>query len=125
MLYLKQASLLLYSGIAVTTAIPLNLGQLLGNLEQTVLRWQSTDPKTIQDEQIIINTNGTNLYDRYSIVSLIPREEYEHWLRTESEYAFEAIIRNTGGYGPGLDDVLPGAVIASPSKSHPNYYYQV
>lgn len=46
-------------------------------------------------------------------------------VKNESEYAFESIIKNIGHYGPGLDDVMPGAVIASPSKTSPNYYYQV
>lgn len=59
-----------------------------------------------------------------STVTIIPPEQYERWIELETHLAFENIIKNIGSYGPGLDDVMRGAVIASPSKSHPDYYYQ-
>lgn len=57
-------------------------------------------------------------------VSLISEQDYEQWIRSETDIAFESIIQNIGKYGKGLDDVMPGSVIASPSKFKPNYYYQ-
>lgn len=60
-----------------------------------------------------------------SIISLIPAHQYESWISAETEVAFESIIKNIGGYRVGIDDVMRGAVIASPSKNHPDYYYQV
>lgn len=54
----------------------------------------------------------------------VPYEELERWLVDEAEIAFESIIHNIGGHGDGLDDVLKGIVVASRSKSWPDYYYQ-
>lgn len=59
-----------------------------------------------------------------STVTIIPPEQYERWIEHQTHISFEGIIKNIGGYGPGLEDVMRGAVIASPSKSHPDYYYQ-
>jgi glucoamylase len=59
-----------------------------------------------------------------STVTIIPPEQYERWIEHQTHIAFERIINNIGGYGQDLKDVMRGAVIASPSKSHPDYYYQ-
>jgi glucoamylase len=56
--------------------------------------------------------------------SLVSPEQYESWLRSQSDLAFESMIVNIGGYGEGLEHVLPGTAIASPSRQDPNYYYQ-
>lgn len=48
--------------------------------------------------------------------------ELELWLTRQKKVAFESILENIGGIG--RDDVAPGAVIASPSKMMPNYFYQ-
>lgn len=54
----------------------------------------------------------------------VPYEELERWMADEANLAFESIIHNIGGYGDGLDNVLNGIVVASRSKSWPDYYYQ-
>lgn len=122
--------LLAYSCLA--SAVPIDLVSFMNEVvdkghlviqqwpwDQTILNPNSR-PRTKEGENDLPSEDTLP-----SIVSLIPRFAYEKWVESESNYAFEAIIRNIGGYGPGLEDVMPGAVIASPSKQNPNYYYQV
>lgn len=56
----------------------------------------------------------------------IEREDFDVWLNQQKDIAFNHILDNIGGISPILDtkDVPDGVVIASPSKVHPNYYYQ-
>lgn len=121
MLYKTHLMLLLTTGVAFTSALPIELERFVDNVQHK-FSWPSF---SFNHDKQQLSVNEQNKYDRYSIVSLIPQIDYENWLVNESEYSFDAIIRNIGGYGPGLDDALPGTVIASPSKTHPNYYYQV
>lgn len=50
--------------------------------------------------------------------------DFDSWLDEQTERAFSGILANIGGVGIHSDEVSDGAVIASPSKSHPNYFYQ-
>lgn len=50
--------------------------------------------------------------------------ELELWLAEQGKISFESILKNIGGVGIQSSDVAPGAVIASPSKIEPNYFYQ-
>lgn len=50
--------------------------------------------------------------------------ELDSWLDLEKEVAFNGILSNIGGIGIHSDEVSHGAVIASPSKVKPNYFYQ-
>lgn len=136
--------LLVYASLAAS--LPLDVSTFINQVSeksQLVLQWPSsssfswppfssdkTKPndrakKEKDNESVAVGLASSDDYKQHSIVSLIPRFAYERWIESEAHYAFEGIIRNTGGYGPGLEDVLPGAVIASPSKHRPNYYYQV
>lgn len=51
-------------------------------------------------------------------------ETFESWLEEQKRFSFDSILENIGGVGFKYNDVAEGAVIASPSKDHPNYYYQ-
>lgn len=66
-----------------------------------------------------ISTGIESLYNLSEI-----SEDFDSWLDSEKEIAFQGILANIGGIGITSDDVSPGAVIASPSKFKPNYFYQ-
>lgn len=51
-------------------------------------------------------------------------DDFDSWLDVQTEISFRGILANIGGIGIHSDEVAPGAVIASPSRSHPNYFYQ-
>lgn len=117
MLYKPSISLLLATSVALSSALPIDINHYVESLGQKVLAASSvfkSHSKKPEDDVA-----------KFSIASLIPQADYENWIGNESGYAFEAIIRNIGGYGQGIDDALPGTVIASPSRHNPNYYYQV
>ncbi|ANB11228.1 glucan 1,4-alpha-glucosidase [Sugiyamaella lignohabitans] len=113
---LVEKFLILLASCSVTSSLPIyeSLSSFVG----------FTSP----DEQKLLNgvdaTRSSSSKGGHRVPgSLINEIEYEDWLKTETDLAFDRVISNIGGYGQGLDDVLPGAVIASPSKSKPNYYY--
>lgn len=51
--------------------------------------------------------------------------QFEHWVSQQSNTSFQNILQNIGGVLTILDpsEVAPGVVIASPLRSHPNYFY--
>lgn len=51
-------------------------------------------------------------------------EEFNQWLNEQADVSFHRILQNIGGVGILDSSVAPGAVIASPSKENPNYFYQ-
>ncbi|KAG5366907.1 Glucoamylase GLU1 [Yarrowia sp. B02] len=56
-------------------------------------------------------------------VTLIDAQKFEQWLTQQTHHAFESVLSNVGH--ANSDNGLPvGVVIASPSKSKPDYYYQ-
>jgi glucoamylase len=58
----------------------------------------------------------------------ISRKFFEKWIEEQVEISFEKILQNIGdvNWSPDLigKNVSAGAVIASPSRSHPDYFYQ-
>lgn len=57
--------------------------------------------------------------------SIKPRESLlEAWLNTEYDVALNRLLDNVAPGGGNALGATPGTVIASPSRSHPNYYYQ-
>ncbi|KAI9837191.1 MAG: Glucoamylase, intracellular sporulation-specific [Sclerophora amabilis] len=46
------------------------------------------------------------------------------WLETEQQVALERLLANIAPGGRNTDGAVPGTVIASPSREHPDYYYQ-
>ena len=61
-------------------------------------------------------------------ISLLPAfivgESFENWLSSQESSALTKIFNNIAPYGPNLQDALPGVSVASPSRDHPDYYYQ-
>ncbi|KAF2143913.1 glycoside hydrolase family 15 protein [Aplosporella prunicola CBS 121167] len=50
--------------------------------------------------------------------------ELEQWLEDEEKIAVDRLLANIAPYGRNAQDAVPGTVLASPSRSHPNYYFQ-
>ena len=105
--------------LAGVDAIPLNFESFLQSLTSSLL-----PISTLSSLFDLDSAADVECYSRTRSSSLVSREEYESWINTQSSFAFESIIQNIGGYGPNLEDALPGLVIASPSKYRPDYYYQ-
>lgn len=53
-----------------------------------------------------------------------PQSSLVSWLEQEEKIALDKLLRNIAPGGVNAPDAAPGTVIASPSKIHPNYYYQ-
>jgi glucoamylase len=53
-----------------------------------------------------------------------PQSSLVSWLEQEEKTALDKLLRNVAPGGVNALHAAPGTVIASPSKSHPNYYYQ-
>jgi len=53
-----------------------------------------------------------------------PQSSLEAWIREEENIALDRLLRNIAPGGSNTEDAVPGTVIASPSKTHPDYYYQ-
>jgi len=47
----------------------------------------------------------------------------DKWLQQQEQIAADSLLANVAG-GRNAPDAAPGSVIASPSKEHPNYYFQ-
>ncbi|OCK84062.1 glycoside hydrolase family 15 protein [Lepidopterella palustris CBS 459.81] len=53
-----------------------------------------------------------------------PECSLDKWLEKEQEIAIDNLLANIAPGGRNVLDAAPGSVIASPSRKHPNYYYQ-
>lgn len=49
---------------------------------------------------------------------------FTSWLQSQEIIALDNLLKNVAPGGSNAPDAAPGSVIASPSKQHPNYYYQ-
>ncbi|CAR65406.1 DEHA2A12254p [Debaryomyces hansenii CBS767] len=67
-----------------------------------------------------------NYDDKVDSSDTTEQSEYEKWLVTQGNTSFQGILNNIGGISEFLEgtEVSEGAVIASPSKNKPNYFYQ-
>ncbi|GAM83340.1 hypothetical protein ANO11243_013270 [Dothideomycetidae sp. 11243] len=56
---------------------------------------------------------------------LLPRAtgDLSSWLATENTVALQGILNNIGSNGSLVQGAGPGVVVASPSKTNPNYFY--
>ncbi|OCL02378.1 glycoside hydrolase family 15 protein, partial [Glonium stellatum] len=57
-------------------------------------------------------------------LQLNPQSSLDDWLEREREIALDNLLANVAPGGRNVLDAAPGSVIASPSRQHPNYYYQ-
>lgn len=56
---------------------------------------------------------------------LYPRDSsLDSWVNTENVIAVDRLLANIAPGGQNAGGATPGTVIASPSRAHPNYYYQ-
>lgn len=62
-------------------------------------------------------------YGSSSNTASIPNS-FEDWLIYQEDVCLRSILNNIGGDFTTDKDLLPGVIIASPSKENPNYYYQ-
>lgn len=53
-----------------------------------------------------------------------PQSSLEAWIDEEEKIALDKLLSNIAPGGANAKDAAPGSVIASPSKEHPNYFYQ-
>lgn len=53
-----------------------------------------------------------------------PQSSLDAWIQEEEKVALKRLLANIAPGGANARDAAPGSVIASPSKQHPNYYYQ-
>lgn len=73
-----------------------------------------------EDKSVYISDNIISRFNLNDTKSL----DFESWITSQNDIAFNGILANVGGIGSNLDDVADGAVIASPSRSNPDYFYQ-
>lgn len=52
------------------------------------------------------------------------RETLDEWLEKEERIALQKLRANVAPGGRNVAGAVKGSVIASPSKEHPNYFYQ-
>lgn len=72
----------------------------------------------LYDQKLLLLTS----YPRPN-VTLVDAQKFESWLTQQTHHAFESVLDNVGHQGS--NNGLPvGVVIASPSKTAPDYYYQ-
>ena len=56
---------------------------------------------------------------------LYPRDSsLDSWINTENDIAVDRLLANIAPGGQNAGGATPGTVLASPSRAHPNYYYQ-
>jgi glucoamylase len=53
-----------------------------------------------------------------------PQSSLDAWIEEEEKIALRKLLNNIAPGGVNAPNAAPGSVIASPSKEHPNYYYQ-
>ena len=46
------------------------------------------------------------------------------WIQREEKIALQKLLANVSPGGRNVEDAVKGSVIASPSREHPNYFYQ-
>ncbi|SCU88542.1 LADA_0E10770g1_1 [Lachancea dasiensis] len=79
------------------------------------------------------STPGSSYYQQRirlkpMISHTVAREEFNNWLQQQTELSFERVLANIGDVNLNKlhedDGVVEGVVIASPSRSSPDYFYQ-
>ncbi|EMG49877.1 hypothetical protein G210_5274 [Candida maltosa Xu316] len=71
---------------------------------------------------LIIPTSFNHFQSLFSYQTSV--SSFDDWLSFEKQICINSILGNIGGEYSINKDLLPGVIIASPSTSFPNYYYQ-
>lgn len=82
---------------------------LLGALTSTSLALYI--PSSLQDAQKLLSAPQSTT-------------ALESWLKDEEDIAVDRLLANIAPFGRNAQGAAPGTVLASPSREHPNYYYQ-
>jgi glucoamylase len=53
-----------------------------------------------------------------------PQLSLDAWIAREEKIAFQKLLDNIAPFGDNAREAAPGTVIASPSRTYPDYYYQ-
>lgn len=53
-----------------------------------------------------------------------PQLSFDAWLEKQERISLEKLLDNVAPGGKNTQDAAPGTVIASPSTSYPDYYFQ-
>ncbi|TKA77265.1 hypothetical protein B0A49_03503 [Cryomyces minteri] len=64
------------------------------------------------------------LLDGLSTEELSPAPRLDTWLKKEEAVAVDRLLANIAPGGRNAQDATPGTVVASPSREHPDYYFQ-
>ncbi|KAK5132146.1 hypothetical protein LTR04_004880, partial [Oleoguttula sp. CCFEE 6159] len=64
------------------------------------------------------------LTDALSTGKLSSAPSLDTWLKKEEAVAVDRLLANVAPGGRNAQDATPGTVIASPSREHPDYYFQ-
>ncbi|ODV62674.1 glycoside hydrolase family 15 protein [Ascoidea rubescens DSM 1968] len=125
-------SLLTLLTFSVANVLPLSYSYQLQLLDQknsnanskyfNLLNYFNNDYNSIKISQIPIKSQKF-------IPNQISRDDRESWIQEQKTVSFRNILNNIGGSltnisNPENNGVSVGAVIASPSKVHPDYFYQ-
>lgn len=86
-----------------------------------VLSWPQSDP-----HQVFLGTEDVNQGAIWSEgKSPVPKNDnLDGWISKERVVAWEYLLDNIAPGGINAEGAAPGTVIASPSKTYPNYFYQ-
>lgn len=76
--------------------------------------WNSGNEQSVLVENNHLTDSG---------ISLIDPELFNDWIADETAISFEKLVGNVGSSHSPLQGVANGAVIASPSKKNPDYFY--
>lgn len=60
----------------------------------------------------------------FTLLDFISRTDFDTWINQQSSIAYRGMLANIGGSSTNTHDIVPGAVLASPSKHDPDYFYQ-
>lgn len=102
-----SAKILLFSSVACGLPLWLDWNDIQQQFHQIFLI--STNSKSSIHKELL------PLSSSHKTVTLVPYDKFLNWIKVQQSLSFDRILEN----------ILPnGAVIASPSKEAPNYYYQ-
>lgn len=99
-------------GLSNSLYIPTNVASLSPQVPSSVSLWSNA---------------WQSFWSLAKITTEDPAEdEFDSWVALQPNRSFEFILENIGGISTTLDpkEVSYGVVVASPSKVHPNYFYQ-
>ncbi|KZF23199.1 glycoside hydrolase family 15 protein [Xylona heveae TC161] len=92
---------------------------LVGAVDASPVSWY---PWVSNGQQQTLAQEKTQQHD--SAATILKDATLDAWLEKEETTALSGLLANVAPGGVNTIGAAPGTVIASPSKSHPNYYFQ-